>query len=237
MINPNQQLNNTSSVPSIFKDNPHLSYIYRKSERLISALYLLSNFISDNEPVKWQIRDTGLNLIDLGLSIGPGSSKSLINDFNVEVLKLISYLEIAYVSGLISQMNHNVLKQELESLIKSLDSNGQDSSSGNILFPENFFNVPNVSTPKIPEESKGHNTMSDRMSFKKPTPKPREKSNRQEVILALLKKNKELGIKDFMGSISDCSEKTIQRELATLVNKGIVRKEGEKRWSRYMLKM
>jgi len=45
-----------------------------------------------------------------------------------------------------------------------------------------------------------------------------------------------LSVKDFTRVIKDCSEKTIQRELLDLVEKGIVKKEGERRWSRYSLK-
>lgn len=44
-----------------------------------------------------------------------------------------------------------------------------------------------------------------------------------------------LSIKDISVSFSDCSEKTIQRELNTLVSLGKIKKTGEKRWSRYML--
>ena len=42
-------------------------------------------------------------------------------------------------------------------------------------------------------------------------------------------------IKDLTPVIKGCSEKTIQRELATLVDKGIVNKEGERRWSVYSM--
>ena len=42
-------------------------------------------------------------------------------------------------------------------------------------------------------------------------------------------------IKDVSPLISGCSEKTIQRELLAMVYAGILRKMGEKRWSRYSL--
>ncbi len=44
-----------------------------------------------------------------------------------------------------------------------------------------------------------------------------------------------LSIKDISVSFSDCSEKTIQRELNTLVSLGKIKKTGEKRWSRYQM--
>ena len=42
-------------------------------------------------------------------------------------------------------------------------------------------------------------------------------------------------IKDVSPLIGGFSEKTIQRELAAMVQAGILRKVGEKRWSRYSL--
>ncbi|MEK6878241.1 MAG: hypothetical protein AABY22_01465 [Nanoarchaeota archaeon] len=52
---------------------------------------------------------------------------------------------------------------------------------------------------------------------------------------SLIKRKKEIMIKDVVGLINDCSEKTIQRELLTLVDEGILKKEGERRWTRYSL--
>ena len=43
-------------------------------------------------------------------------------------------------------------------------------------------------------------------------------------------------IKDIVMSITGCSEKTIQRELSALVAQGVLKKIGEKRWSRYELR-
>ena len=63
-----------------------------------------------------------------------------------------------------------------------------------------------------------------------------KKTNRQEVILETLKTKSNLTIKDFAKVITDCSEKTIQRELLDLVEKGVIKKEGERRWSTYSLK-
>jgi predicted HTH transcriptional regulator len=62
-----------------------------------------------------------------------------------------------------------------------------------------------------------------------------KKNKRQSIIISLLKRKKEVMIKDITETITDCSEKTIQRELAALVDEGILKKEGERRWTRYML--
>jgi len=62
------------------------------------------------------------------------------------------------------------------------------------------------------------------------------KTNRKDNIIKLFKKGEDLMIKDISHKISDCSEKTIQRELIALVAAGVLKKKGERRWSRYSLK-
>ena len=59
--------------------------------------------------------------------------------------------------------------------------------------------------------------------------------DRRARILALLQKQERVSIKDVVREITDCSEKTIQRELAALVAQGVLKKEGERRWSTYTL--
>lgn len=61
------------------------------------------------------------------------------------------------------------------------------------------------------------------------------KGDRRENILRVLRKKGNITIKDLSQAVSGCSEKTIQRELLSMVAVGVLKKEGEKRWSRYSL--
>lgn len=65
------------------------------------------------------------------------------------------------------------------------------------------------------------------------------KTSRQDLILSFIKKiGKEVSIKDIVGAPAIApfyGEKTIQRELLELVERGVLRKKGERRWSRYFL--
>jgi hypothetical protein len=61
------------------------------------------------------------------------------------------------------------------------------------------------------------------------------KKDRSETIKNIIKDKGEVSIKDISVAFSDCSEKTIQRELNDLISKGQIKKIGEKRWSRYSL--
>lgn len=261
MLNDNKQLNSSTQVSNqntnfgvssvaVFKDKPELLYVYKKTEKLVSAIYLLSGFISDSEPLKWQIRSAGVEALScsLSLSVNP-------RDFILASSKLLSYFEVAHISGLISEMNFNILKNEFEQLIQWVESHSQKSGLGGFAFPEHFLEVKEPVQNLVPINnnlniSNGQNTMSDRnnqsvasLSVKKSVDtirpsesKQKDKNNRQGTIISILRKGGELGIKDFTQAISGCSEKTIQRELATLVSNGQIKKAGEKRWSRYSIK-
>lgn len=59
-------------------------------------------------------------------------------------------------------------------------------------------------------------------------------SDRMTLILELVRKRKSASIKDIAAVIRGCSEKTIQRELTVLIERGLVRRQGERRWSVYV---
>ncbi len=58
-------------------------------------------------------------------------------------------------------------------------------------------------------------------------------TDRAERIKTVLEAKPQATIKDISEVITDVSEKTIQRELNSLIEKGQVLREGERRWSRY----
>lgn len=56
---------------------------------------------------------------------------------------------------------------------------------------------------------------------------------RAEKVLTVLKEKGASGISTIAAALPDVSEKTVQRQLNSLVEKGLVLKDGERRWSRY----
>jgi hypothetical protein len=76
-------------------------------------------------------------------------------------------------------------------------------------------------------DNKGH--IKDIMLSDKPI------KDRQEAILSVIKSRGRASIKDISTIIRGVSEKTVQRELLTLISVGKVSKQGERRWSTYSL--
>lgn len=182
------------------------------------------------------------------------------------ISEIILLFEVAEYTGMMSKMNKQIINTELQKLSNFIISSSENSSSAKVVFEQNMFDknydyVPkntfndlsfsnNQNTIQKDDEqtlniiNKGQDEMSDmslnnKTSFIKivhPQKKIKDKNNRQDIIFKMLNGGAKLTIKDFAKNIKGCSEKTIQRELISMLEKGVLKKEGERRWSKYFLK-
>jgi len=253
-----------------------MSDISNKANKLASAVYLITSFFSEQEPLKWKLRELSGHLLSSSLSF-----KSYIfeeRDYaglenRQTILEILSHLSVAKNVGLISDNNFTLLSQEFSKYLETVGfPPGLEDREGKAVLSEKFFAGPE-SRPQI-ASSEPENTLKDKsvdgveqkpalrslsagylpkvsavtkLDYEGPKrgveDKPLKqfgavsvkKNSRQNTIIALLKRKKEIMIKDVSPLISGCSEKTIQRELSAMVAAGILRKIGEKRWSRYTL--
>ncbi|MEK9181614.1 MAG: hypothetical protein AAB786_01180 [Patescibacteria group bacterium] len=86
---------------------------YNKSNKLITALYMVTDIINKDEPLRNKLRTLGTEIISDMHSL-PVQARS-------RIIEVVSFLEIASSLNLISEMNGNILKKEfikLEQLIK-----------------------------------------------------------------------------------------------------------------------
>ncbi len=231
----------------------------KKTEKLVTALYLVTDCMDTDDALKGKLRQLGVELLSdmykLSL-LSPMDKHMHISSSLSHVSEILSFVEIAYTIGFISEMNTNILKKEFLILISELDSHQKKDKHFTFTLDENMFSLPET-TPENFQIGGGENaeniikdkrTNSNNMSFMNLKPssthsqisKPSnhvasvsEKDDRKEKILALTK-GREVSIKDISTSFTDCSEKTIQRELNALVLKGQIKKTGSKRWSKYM---
>jgi DNA-binding transcriptional ArsR family regulator len=249
-----------------FGHNSHFAFVFRKTEKLVTAVYMITNFIKDNEPLKWKIREAALALMAVNVdfnTVSLSERRELLKEYQGLALEVVSYSSIAHHSGLISEMNFHILSREFNSLVSVIekDENRQANERTVILDPS-FFETPEPETsqastpadaPSAPTAAyKGHPSRTSvapeisKVSRKpeyfpmkdvqeKASRAPESKDSRKSLIIKLLSKKSGLNIKDFAESIKGCSEKTIQRELLSMVAAGVLKKEGERRWSTYSL--
>ncbi len=253
-------------------NGPTLSFVHKKTEKLVTAVYMLSNFFPHQEPLRWEVRTFCLNLLGNISFVFYGKNsdtENILKESINAIDEIISRFEISHISGLISTMNFSVLKNELISLKDNIESIRKGGGGQSILITSDFFAqdklledgdksqqqitsntqlitptnnhqpikqapIASRSNIKIPQHltstvpSDAHRGQNDSIASKR-------KGDRSETILKILKKKDNLTVKDIAQVISDCSEKTIQRELLALVDKNVLKKVGERRWSRYLL--
>ena len=110
---------------SFFADNADFVFIYKKTEKLATAIYMVTNLFSDNEPMKWTLRKEASEFVSFILGykeVLPLEQEDFTYKAKTKILELVSLLQVSSQGGLMSEMNFSILKQEFLNLIISLNS-------------------------------------------------------------------------------------------------------------------
>ena len=216
------------------------------ASRLVTAVYMVTSFIKDSEPLKGHLRNKALESFSEVVSFIKDTQKGS----RVAVLslqELMSLIGTAGQAGLVSPMNRDILIAELGRFVSGLENTSRATEDGISSTVKDMLSAP-LSVQKeerlIPQNreliSKGHfekKTGIRNVLYKKPQPKIVQQKigngDRKEAILGILKNKGETTIKDIASNIAGCSEKTIQRDLNEMVEKGQIKKKGERRWTTY----
>ncbi len=243
------------------------SFFVLKTERLTSALYLVTSLLSDNEPLKWRLRENALQVLT---DIKQVSTEELNNGdqtfvfyknidldtFRRDVSDIISLLTISLDSGTVSTMNLALLKGEYQVLAQSVsDTIGRSMQAFVLSGYHTHETLPhpetgNVALPRLSDISfptarqtlpPSHPLEDKRQASVRPAKVISEdnesvvKNERQDKIKSFLKDKGWVSIKDISTIVPECSVKTVQRDLSLLVDRGVLKKKGDRRWSRYAL--
>ncbi len=262
----------------------YVIFLLKKTEKLASAVYMVTSLISDTEILKTKLREKSISLLSGVLSLKSvtlAERKECTSFVLDNIVEIISCIEIAFYGGLISEMNADILKKEYIDLEKCLhrsllqegypksafadlfeltpdlyegenktwlknDINKKDIKDGltkghdlynNVLYNKNKGQYSNHhSVGFISGDKIKHSTQQQKSKNKNVLNKNIIRGNRKEKIISVVRKKGHITIKDITSVISGCSEKTIQRELIGLVKDKILKKEGERRWSKYSLR-
>lgn len=298
-MNPQNSQNDKKDITlnsaglSLFNGDNYFYHVFKKTQKILSATYLITDFILDTDPIKYSIRDSGIALYksaaEMSISASPNRKAVLDKFFNCG-LSLISFCQVASQAGLMSVMNYEIMSEEIRLLMQVVENRevphklgrsfvinrdmlqtesfqtrsdysingGQGSNNDNNHRGESnrnsnrFLNknkhgqqdkdINKYSTPKYFNQTgstNSHNTANNLShSLKQNNVKNdiKNDNSRTQKIVDLIKMKGEVSIKDISDSFLECSEKTIQRELISLVSSGVLNKVGERRWSRYSIK-
>lgn len=264
------------------KDNhlKDINLLANRGQRLSRAIYLVSSFVSDQDPLKWKIRERAIELMSDAKTLGQNIEKSkdngqnnleseiVLNKLNGHLDQLLSLMDLAVSGGAISEMNFGILKQEASAMsdhvsfgIKEVSSLRLIDNSNGEIRTVNGFPIFGAARPTSASQSVSNNNgphigqirltepvLSNGHKISKPivrddfgtnnsvkSTKAESRDNRKKTISDFVRGKSWTSIKDIAASVHGYSEKTVQRLLAEMVEEGILKKQGERRWSRYML--
>jgi hypothetical protein len=278
MLDNEKNLKDSGAGLALTIKDKFLDAHYDKLNKLIMALYMVTDIMEKEEPIRNKLRNLGTNMIS--------DTHSNLMNIGVKISETMSFLDIASAVGMISHMNCNILKKEFSELKQSIEEYNIQS---NPAWLEQF--ILNTSEPsplsgakeirEIREKQKihqGHRTrigvqkgstlmkalsgvgMSDSV-YNKPTILKESikdnfdilKQQRRNEILKVIREKKEVYPEAGGATITDirnmakelskhgtsvlasCSEKTLQRELISMLKDNVLKKTGEKRWSKYFV--
>lgn len=230
-----------------FGENRAGERAYRRSERIVAAVHLLTNHIDPNEPVSDAIRASGLALLSslLELRSEMRSSRSeLFGKVQAHIRHMISLVRVLTVSGYVSMQNATTMVEALDELGNFMTAAQRSALSESISVSRDDLLDMRAGKPS----ARPHSIKDIKDTYGATI--PMDKSNRQEMssmgaqtvgqitvrsqnILDTLQTGGSMGIKDICANLPEYSEKMIQRELAEMVANGKVLKSGLKRWSKY----
>lgn len=282
MLGENKNLRDSSTesvnLSVAIKDNS-TTLTYTKTNKLITALFMVTDIMDKEEPLRNKLRILGTNIIS-DMHSSPINSDQKISE-------ILSFLDIGSAIGIISNMNSNILIKEFKELGQSIKDFASPKNptwltefmkDGGTTAEVSLQQSPKLNISKMTSIGHPHQTrigvqkgstlmkaLSDRVSSmpisKLHSPlasasQPKalvsnasydilKKKRREEVIsiiknkLAVFPQSGGATITDIKnsaeGPLVSCGEKTLQRELVSMVHDGVLKKSGEKRWSKYFI--
>jgi DNA-binding transcriptional ArsR family regulator len=220
--------------------------VFKRTERIVSVMFYILSYSEDTPRHKVHIdllTTRGLVLFEQALGVLPlpvATAADQLATLQLNAVALESALKMATAARVLTDALAAPLLAELDLLERFVRNHYLEPAS-----------AATLGAPRAPGSDARRAARPDRVS------KPRLSravippgdissdahlvysqlaTDRAERILTVLEAKPAATIKDIAEVITDVSEKTIQRELNSLIEKGQVIREGERRWSRYTIK-
>lgn len=218
---------------SLITDAYFYKHIFKKTEKIVSAVFFIiskrQGIPQDNvvrADLERRAKDThsvALSLLNLEPEAASYGMQTLLHG----LVALDSILRVYAAMGGISEGNRETISIEIDGVQRSMRRYLGDSAFALEVATEPEHHQPRVGatpTQKSPRLEGPANVS---------TPSAAAGTTRRDRILDIVRDSNGVSIKDISLVITDCSEKTIQRDLMSLIEDGLIKREGERRWSRY----
>ncbi|MBI3632828.1 MAG: hypothetical protein HY226_00895 [Candidatus Vogelbacteria bacterium] len=124
------------------RNNAHKAILF-KTERLVSAIHLVTSLMDGEDFLRWELRTVAVSSLKDFYAIGHwevnDGQKFISEKIYNSIEHITSLLDVGRAGGLISQMNHRILREEYSKLKDTLERLEITSGTDSFVLPENFF--------------------------------------------------------------------------------------------------
>ena len=236
-------------IKRLAQDTEYYTNVFKKTEKAISVVFYILSHINTSKDREFHIevlKDRALKAHAASLQTlrlqAHEASEGLVT-FQYTLIDLESTIRIAEAAGVIPQNITTMLFEQIITIERylgnhfitaaSMDTSPEaaleGSKSGRLLKAGKSQAIVSTSPAqrRRPVNIPSNDISSDAYLVYS------QLTNRAGRIKTVLEAKPQATIRDIAEIITDVSEKTIQRELNSLIEKGQVLREGERRWSRY----
>lgn len=230
---------NDNSFKKLLQNDNYYRHIFKKTEKVVSVVFYILNNIESNKKSETIIsniaskahfaHENALRTLEVKLI----SSKEVLEQFAQSLVGLESTLRIAGATNTITQEVLAVVVNEIDVVLRGLKTYITSNTSNT----EDLFFASSFESHSQGEVSQQRQIRSAKVRQPQTQGEGVLESNqtgdRRQRIQTILEAKGEATIKDISEIIKDCSEKTIQRELNAMIEENLVKRQGERRWSKY----
>jgi hypothetical protein len=225
-------------------ESVQLSYIQKRLNKVGEAAFLIASVLKDKETLRREIHEASLSyLAAVRKAFDPESAKNLklffhghtlYQDLEHRIQGLFHLVSLGKEARIISAMNAEVFINESSKILMEIQAllSPSDATIGQAFFGS-AMTIPQQTNPSVVSVS------STNVSAKQAVKDIRDikdiSKNRKEKIIDFLKSKGQSSIADIAQALPEFSQKTVQRELNSMILEGTIKRIGDRRWSAYSL--
>lgn len=240
---------NTITYKRLSSDSEFYNNVFKKSEKISAVVFYILSFQEDKEKdslLKNVLEKKSFSLHETSLKSlsTQREQKTALYELRQCLIELSSTIEVSVAARIIPADMAETIVEQIDAVHRYLS---------NHYLQETGVSIESLHTMTVESELPAAQGVPKKTSASQPAKQRRQQrvsvpagdistdaylvysqlTDRAERIKTVLEAKPQASVKDVSEIITDVSEKTIQRELNSLIEKGQVVREGERRWSRY----
>ena len=241
------QTDNLIDIKRLSDDVEYYNNVFKKTEKIVSVVFYILSFVSEkdiNMSLSKSLKESSFKLHEISLETlqaYPDTVSDKLFAVRYQLLVVDSTVRIAESARMIAPDLAQLLTEQIDGVQRYLTNHYLQNTG---------LSIKDLHEVAVPKSHTATNTPAPKSATQ---PKRRQQrvqvpagdissdaymvysqlTDRAERIKTVLEAKPQATVKDVAEIITDVSEKTIQRELNSLIEKGQVLREGERRWSKY----